>query len=47
MLTPLTKRIKSKANFLHLFPNFYLFPFEKIDFMISNDAINKYVVEKE
>jgi hypothetical protein len=28
MLTPLTKSIKSKANALHLFPNFYLFIFE-------------------
>jgi hypothetical protein len=28
MLTPLTKSIKSKANFLHLFPKLYLFLFE-------------------
>jgi hypothetical protein len=28
MLTPLTKSIKSKANFLHLFLKFYLFLFE-------------------
>jgi hypothetical protein len=25
MLTPLTKRIKSKTNFFHHFPKFYLF----------------------
>jgi hypothetical protein len=28
MLTPLTKSIKSKANFHHLFPRFYLFIFD-------------------
>jgi hypothetical protein len=28
MVTPLTKSIKSKANFLHLFSKFYLFLFE-------------------
>jgi hypothetical protein len=47
MLTPLTKSIKSKANFLHLFPKFYLFLFDFLDFMICNDAINKYAVEKD
>jgi hypothetical protein len=47
MLTPLTKSIKSKANSLHLFPKFYLFLFKKLDFMICNDAINKYDVGKE
>jgi hypothetical protein len=44
MLTPLTKSIKSKVNSLDLFPKFYLFLF---DFMICNDAINKYTVENE
>jgi hypothetical protein len=39
---------KSKPNPLHLFPKFYLFIFLKIlDFMICNDALNKYVVGKE
>jgi hypothetical protein len=38
MLTPLTKRIRSKENSLHLFPKFYLFLF--FDFMRCNDAIN-------
>jgi hypothetical protein len=47
MLTPLTKSIKSKANSLHLFPKFYLFFLNFLDFMICNDAINKYVVGKE
>jgi hypothetical protein len=47
MLTPLTKSIKSKANSLHLFPKFYCFFLKFLDFMICNDAINKYVVEKE
>jgi hypothetical protein len=28
MLKPLTKRIKSKVNFFHLFPMFFLFLFE-------------------
>jgi hypothetical protein len=28
MLTPLTKSIKSKANYLYLFPKFYLFLFD-------------------
>jgi hypothetical protein len=48
MLTPLTKSIKNKVNSLHLFPKFYLFLFDSfLDFMICNDAINKYDVEKE
>jgi hypothetical protein len=29
-LTPLTKSIKSKANFVHLFPKFFLFYFFEI-----------------
>jgi hypothetical protein len=47
ILTPLTKSIKSKENSLHLFPKFYYFLLNFLDFMICNDAINKYVVEKE
>jgi hypothetical protein len=32
MLTPVTKSTKSKANYLHLFPKFYLFLLKKIRF---------------
>jgi hypothetical protein len=34
MLTPLTKSIKSKVNFFHLFPKFFLFIFEIFRFYI-------------
>jgi hypothetical protein len=43
MLTPLTKSIKSKANFFHPFPKFFLFFitfFEFSDFILCNDEIN-------
>jgi hypothetical protein len=40
MLTPLTKSIKSKSNFFHPFPKFFLFIFEKNDFILCNDEIN-------
>jgi hypothetical protein len=41
ILTPLTKRIKSKANSFHLFPNFFLFIFLKFfDFILCNDELN-------
>jgi hypothetical protein len=41
MLTPLTKRNKSKANFFHLFSKFFLFVFLKfLDFILCNDEIN-------
>jgi hypothetical protein len=32
MLKPLTKSIKSKGNFFHLFPKFFLFLFENFRF---------------
>jgi hypothetical protein len=43
MLTPVTKNIKSKANFFHYFPNFYLFIYlflKFLDFILCNDEIN-------
>jgi hypothetical protein len=40
MLTPLTKGIKSKANYFHPFPKFFLFIFEFFRFYICNDEIN-------
>jgi hypothetical protein len=41
MLIPLTKSIKSKANFFHLFLKFFLFIFLKfLDFILCNDEIN-------
>jgi hypothetical protein len=42
MLTPLTKSIKSKANFFHPFPKFFLFIYLLIflDFILCNDEIN-------
>jgi hypothetical protein len=47
MLTPLTKSIKSKLNSLHFFQSSIYFFLNFLDFMIYNDAINKYVVEKK
>jgi hypothetical protein len=41
MLTPLTKSIKSQANFFHPFPKFFLFIYLKfLDFILYNDEIN-------
>jgi hypothetical protein len=41
MLTPLTKNIKSKANFFHPFSKLFLFIFLKfLDFILCNDEIN-------
>jgi hypothetical protein len=43
MLTPLTKSIRSKANFFHLFQSFYLFVYlflKFLDFILCNDEIN-------
>jgi hypothetical protein len=47
MLKPLTKSIKSKANFFHLFLKLFLFIFEFLDFITCNDEINKHAMEKE
>jgi hypothetical protein len=40
ILTPLTKSIKSKANSFHHFSKFFLFIFDFLDFIISNNEIN-------
>jgi hypothetical protein len=40
MLTPLTKSIKSKANFFHPFPKFFLLFLKYLDFILCNDEIN-------
>jgi hypothetical protein len=43
MLTPLTKRIISKANSFHPFPKFNLFIiiiFKNFDFILCNDEVN-------
>jgi hypothetical protein len=40
MLTLLTKSIKSKPSFFHLFPKFFLFFFEFV--VLCNDEINMF-----
>jgi hypothetical protein len=47
ILKPLARRIKSKANFFHLFPNSFYFFLKILDFITCNDEINKHAVEKE
>jgi hypothetical protein len=47
MFTSVTKSIRTKANSLHFFQSSIYFFFKKLDFMICNDAINKYAVENE
>jgi hypothetical protein len=47
MLKPLTKNIKSKANYFHHFPKFFYFFLNFLDFITCNDEINKHVVENE
>jgi hypothetical protein len=41
------QKIKSKANSFHVFQSSIYFFLKFLDFMIYNDAINKYVVGKE
>jgi hypothetical protein len=40
LLPPLTKSIKSKVSSFHLFPKFFLFIFEFLDFILCNDEIS-------
>jgi hypothetical protein len=47
MLKPLTKSIKSKANFFHLLSKFFYFFLKFLDFIICNNEINKHAVKKE
>jgi hypothetical protein len=46
VLKPLTKSIKSKVNFFHLFPKFFYFFLKFLDFITCKDEINKHTIKR-